>query len=104
MNEKTGELINIVWDGPPDGYYIKGHVTIQDAINALRAYDGEEREYPNASIRHLWFKWVKCCEEDVPEGCGRLIFRTSNTERKGWSKATRFDYSDGGQGYEHYDM
>ena len=93
MREKTGELIDLIWDGKPDGYYIRGHVGIDEAKNAMRAYDGE-KEYPAAKITHIWFKWVRAGEEDgALEGC-TLMLRTSKTERKRWSRATRFDYGE----------
>lgn len=89
MREKNGELIQLYWEGRPDGYYVKGHVSDAEAVSAVESYYGDDVPCTGADIKHVWAKWVPVGEDsDVPEGCD-FELRIRETQRAGWFKVTR---------------
>ncbi len=42
---EDGEYMNLIWDGSPDAYYIKGHVSDKDGLEILADWGiGDEGE------------------------------------------------------------
>lgn len=86
MKEKHGEIIDLMWDGKPFAYYIKGYVDKAEAAAIISNY--LQIIGFVAEVRHIWAKWCFATEDDgVPEGC-KFVFRTQSIESKGWFKVT----------------
>ncbi len=86
---KEREYMNLVWDGSPDAYYIKGHVTHEQGIEILEAQtclDDDELEALGQAVQK-YGRWS--CQGDAPEGCKRVL-REYTTAGRGRFKITCF--------------
>lgn len=87
MKEKIGEPINLIWDGKPDAYYVKGHVDKDEAIDTICDYEGFPLLVCDMVADHIYAKWCKATEDDMVDGCD-FSFRTRHVARAGWFKVT----------------
>lgn len=83
-----GEYINLVWDGPPDAYYVKGHVSNEDGKEALvkEAYLDEEQIEELGQAEHMYGRWSMEPGEDGGQQCLRDYMNPG----RGRFKVTRF--------------
>ncbi len=86
---QDGEYMDLIWDGSPDAYYIKGHVTHEQGIEILEAQtclDDDELEALGRAVQK-YGRWS--CQGDRVEGCS-LVLREYMTLGKGRFKITHF--------------
>lgn len=88
MKEKQGELIDLIWEGNPEAYYVKGHIDKGVAVTVVENYHGAFKMGKNPNVNYVYAKWCKATEDDgVPDGV-EFTFRVRNDESKGWFKVT----------------
>ena len=59
MKEKHGEFIYIVWEDDSDVEYVRGHVTHEEATDAMIAHCGGDPYAPTIyGVKHRWARWV----------------------------------------------
>jgi hypothetical protein len=57
MKEKHGQYIALQWEDEPDAEYIKGHITIEEAREALNRWADEFGDGITA-VEHKWARWI----------------------------------------------
>ena len=73
---ENGEYINLVWDGSPDAYYIRGHISEEAALGVLEEQgemvDGKlENGDAIGKSRHVYARWSM--QGDAPDGCTSVL-------------------------------
>lgn len=86
---KDGEYMNLVWDGSPDAYFIRGHVSdgVGKLIIADEAYLDVDELKKLSKAEHRYGRWS--CQGDNPEGCSQVL-REYNGPGRGRFKITVF--------------
>lgn len=72
---RDGEVIEMLWEDPPDEWYVAGHIPFDAATTAIQSFidnyraerDKEPRQYRLGECKHLWAQWVPVDEDDVQE-------------------------------------
>ena len=80
---EDGEYMDLVWDGTPDAYYIKGHVTNEDGLAILGDWGIVEPSIGQA--QQIYGRWSMDGDND---GCQTL--RDYNRPGRGRFKITVF--------------
>ena len=76
---EDGEYMILIWDGSPDAYYIKGHVSHEDGIDILI---GEGVIVDAAEVGHAVHKYGRwSLQGDAPEGCSSVLREYKNPGR-----------------------
>lgn len=85
--EKTGEPIALIWEGSPDDFFVKGHLSETEALTALNQeellekgcnyFDKETKEWQWQWLKpilgpaiHRYARWSM---EPGPEGCSQTL-------------------------------
>lgn len=61
MKERIGQVMDLYWtgDGRPDAYYVRGHVELSEALEALTEYyELPAEELGIKTGRHAWARYV----------------------------------------------
>ncbi len=87
MRYNDGEYMNLIWDGPPDAYYIKGHMTHEQGIEILLGECAIEDEKDVGQARQVYGRWSM--QGDAPEGCS-CVLRIYKESGRGRFKVTEF--------------
>jgi len=93
---RDGEYIHLIWEcGNPDAYYIRGHITAENALGVLEEQgemlDGKlENGDKHGPPRHAYARWST--QGDAPEGCSQTL-REYKSSGRGRFKVTVIDTS-----------
>ena len=68
---KDGDYIRMIWDGTPEAYYIKGHVSHVDGIDNLINEDAIDDESEVGLAEHKYGRWST--QGDCPDGCTQTL-------------------------------
>ena len=75
--KKAGELVEVLWDCPPDYEYVYGHVSDELARACVAEWAGDL----TGPIRHTWARWTPNAFDDLTfravHGGGRGCFRVT---------------------------
>lgn len=89
MKEKHGEYILLYWDGDVEGYYIKGHVTDDEAISEIQ----RQEEFTPSRFAHKYARWT-FADKYTPEGCDHTL-KVYDKPQRGAFKITACDEREG---------
>ncbi len=64
---EDGEYMNLIWDGSPDAYYIRGHVSHEAGIDTLIDFGAIDNETEVGQAVHKYGRWSM--QGDTLEGC-----------------------------------
>lgn len=67
---KDGEYMNLVWDGTPDAFYIRGHVSNEEGLEILKHY--EVLEDMSLLVEGVQ-KYGRWSTEPGPSGCTHVL-------------------------------
>jgi len=79
--DRTGEFISLIYDGEPDAFYIRGHISDKDALEILDYYDCLTKIemklinkdyvpiYYKADIEGIYHRYGRWSIEPGPDGC-----------------------------------
>lgn len=84
---EDGEYMNLIWDGSPDAYYIRGHVSHDVGIGILIECGAIDDEAEVGKAEQVYGRWSM--QGDAPEGCS-CILREYKEPGRGRFKITSF--------------
>lgn len=87
MSFIEGEYIPLIWDGKPDAYYIKGHVSHEDGIKILFEGGIIDDETEVGQAQHIYARWST--QGDAPQNVTQVL-REYNKPGRGRFKVTMF--------------
>ncbi len=87
MRYNDGEIIDLSWDGRPDAYYIKGHVSHEDGIYTLIDFGKIDNAADVGQAVHKYGRWSM--QGDAPDGCN-CVLRDYKNPGRGRFKVTVF--------------
>lgn len=86
MKEAHGEFIAIIWEVDSDVEFVKGHVTIDEAKEAVRKYSGDFGPTVHA-VQHKFARWTPAAHfSDFG-----MLFHVYDDKAKGTFPVTELD-------------
>jgi hypothetical protein len=82
-----GDHIYLVWDGTPDAYYIKGHVSHEAGIGTLIDAGAIDDEKEVGQANQMYGRWSM---EGNDHDLGKCVLRTYKEPGRGRFKITEF--------------
>jgi hypothetical protein len=93
--EKIGEPILLIWEGWPEEFFVKGHLSAEDALAALNQEELLEKfdrifDNPSKDWKDRWYKpvlgpalhrYARWSMEPGPEGCAHVLRDYSESGR-----------------------
>ncbi len=92
MRYEEGEYMDLVWDGTPDAYYIKGHVSHEEGIAILIEEDKiqeDAKTWDGAPVGRAVQKYGRWSMEPREDGNGHVL-KEYKTPGRGRFKITAF--------------
>lgn len=86
MKYEHGEYIPLSWDGPPDAYYVMGHVEHEEGLETLR---NEGVVYADTVIGHANRVYGRYSMQPGPDGNCHVL-REYNSPGRGRFKITTY--------------
>jgi len=86
MKAAEGEYIPLIWDGKPDAYYIRGHVSHEEGIEILLEDGVIYEDTIIGQAQHIYARWSMEPGENGNQHC----LREYNKAGKGRFKVTMF--------------
>ena len=68
---ENGEYMDLIWDGRPDSYHIKGHVSHKNGIDTLIDVGAIDDETEIGQAVHKYGRWSM--QVDAPDGCSAVL-------------------------------
>jgi hypothetical protein len=72
MKFMDGEYIPLIWDGPPDAHYIKGHVSHEEGIEILIQEGAIYKDTVIGQAYHCYGRWSMNGEDSREDGNSSL--------------------------------
>ncbi len=94
--EKTGEVILLIWEGDPEDFFVKGHLTEEEVMDALNHEELLEKgvHYFDKGTREWDWQWHKPKLGTSPHRYGRWSMEPGPDD----CSQTLRDYSEPGRG------
>ena len=84
---ENGQYMILIWDGNPDAYYIKGHVSHETGIDTLISEGAIDDAKSVGHAVHKYGRWSM--QGDAPDGCVSVL-REYKKSGRGRFKITVF--------------